>query len=348
MSQKICGIPFSEITLHPDIYGGDNLVVVPCCSAWLKPPYSKFIYPVNESKDHKIDIMGAWNSDAIKEFRASILDGSYKYCRLDTCPNWISNKLEPVPPEALPYIEKKETHLDYTPRLIKACIDMACNLSCPSCRLERKPLSDPRTYERTISLFSSGVKNIYINGSGEVFINRYLMRALQEFSCEKFPDIEGFFLITNGTAFTRTNWYTVSPDFKKLIKDTWISIDSPNPDTYKKLRRDSDFSIIRRNLEFITQLRVSGELKKLTLTFVYQKYNVHEICDFIEFAHEIKADTIVINKIQHWGHQSILYFERNMDLPNDWKTIYSYELTKAKDLLKKYKIELISNVINLD
>lgn len=345
MTNKICGIPFSEITIHPDIYGGNNLVVVPCCSAWLRPPYSKFLIKVDEDKENNIDVLKAWNCDEIKKFRKSVLNGDYRFCKLDTCPNWISNKLEPIPSEAFPYIEKKELHLDYPPRLIKACIDMACNLFCPSCRLEKKPISDPRTYKRILSIFSSIVKNIYINGSGEIFTNRYLVRALQEFSCEKYPHIEGFFLITNGTAFNRTNWYSISSDFKKLIKDIWISIDSPDPDNYNRLRRGGDFAILKRNLNFITKLRENEEIKKLTLTFVLQKKNIHELSQFAEFAKEVKADMVVINKIEHWGHQGILNFEREMALPEKWRSNYKDEIALTLELLKEYNIELISNVI---
>lgn len=344
-TKPICGIPFSEITIHPDIYGGNNLVAVPCCSAWLKEPYSKFKLKVNEDCDNNVDIMGIWNSKEIKEFRRTVLEGSYTYCRLDNCPQWQSNCLLEVPEKAKPYIEKKELHLDYPPVLIKACIDLACNLACPSCRLIKKPLADEKSYKRVLSLFNSGTRNIYLNGSGEIFINRYLLKALQEFSCKKYPNIDGFYLITNGTFLNKTTWYSLPDDFKKLIKDIWISVDTPYEETYKKLRIGGNFSVLKKNLEFVSDLRQKGELINIALTCVLQKTNVHEVFDFVKFAVDLKFDRVVINKIQDWSHQEIKYFEKEMCLPENWKDIYKDDIFKAKELIKQSGIQLISNII---
>ena len=60
---KICGIPFSEMTFHHDYYGGKKLAAVPCCGAWLNPPFSRFSIPVKEDANGTfVDVVGTWNS----------------------------------------------------------------------------------------------------------------------------------------------------------------------------------------------------------------------------------------------------------------------------------------------
>jgi wyosine [tRNA(Phe)-imidazoG37] synthetase (radical SAM superfamily) len=346
--KNICGIPFSEITVHHDYYGRNNLAAVPCCGAWLKHPYSTFSLPVIEDAKNNIDIMSTWNSKELKRFRETILNESYEYCIKESCPFWVAGKLPPVPEIAKPYIQNKTTQLDYPPILTKVCIDRTCNLSCPSCRRSRESIPNELTYPRTLSFLRSGTKNIYINGSGEVFVNRYLLKILQEFSSKDFPDIEGFQIVTNGTALSKTLWYSLSDDFKDLITDINISLDSPNENTYNKIRVGGSYQALHKNIDFLSSLRVAGKLKHLTLTCVLQKGNVSELIDFVNYAIEIKADMLFVNKIEYWGHMDKPYFDEHLGLPKDWRTKYAEVITQAVDLIKKHNIKLLSNTIKLD
>lgn len=344
---NICGVPFTEITVHHDSYGIKDLSVVPCCGAWLKTSSTSYPFPIEEGKDHTIDVLGAWNSDKYKEFRKSILDRTYRYCKKDTCPHWFEGKLPEPPPEALPYIEKGETHLDYPPILARVCIDKACNLNCPSCRSIKKTESEIYTEERFLSFFTCGIKQIYLNGSGELFVNKSMLKVLRKFSSKEYPHIEAFHIITNGTAFNRTNWYSLSPDFIRLLREVIVSVDSPHKETYEKLRVGGNFDITLKNLEFIAGLRRDNLIKKLILTDVLQKANIHEVADFVRFAHSLNADMVNFNKIEHWWSKDTAYFFNSMALPENWDKTYKTPVEEAVRLLKEYKIGLISNVVSL-
>lgn len=346
--KDICGKPFSEIVIHHDSRGKDNLAAVPCCGAWLKSPYSTFSIPVIEDAKGNIDIMHTWNSKELKRFRETILDGSYEYCIKDSCPFWVAGKLPLIPEIAIPYVLHKKVHLEYPPLLVKLGIDRACNLTCPSCRNTKELIPKEATYKRTMSFFKSGAKIISLSSSGEVFINKYILKILQEFSKDQFPDLEGFRISTNGTALTKTIWYSLSKDFRLLLKSFNISVDSPNEATYKKIRVGGNYLSLHKNIDFISSLRAAGELERLTLTCILQKNNVSELVDFIHYAIKVKADMVAVHKIEHWGHVEKSYFDEHLGLPKDWRVKYSGMLREAADLIKAHNIMLISNIIKLD
>jgi MoaA/NifB/PqqE/SkfB family radical SAM enzyme len=314
----------------------------------INPPYSTFSIPVIEDTKGNIDIMYTWNSKELKLFRETILDGSYRYCIKESCPFWVAGKLPPIPEIAKPYVLNKIVHLEYPPLLIKLGIDRACNLTCPSCRNSKESIPKEATYNRTISLFKSGTKTISLSSSGEVFINKHLLKILQEFSKDQFPDLEGFRISTNGTALTKTVWHSLSKDFKSLLRSINISVDSPNEATYNKIRVGGNYSALHKNIAFVSSLRAAGEFERLTLTCILQKSNVLGLVDFVNYAIKIKADMLAVHKIEYWGHVEKTYFDEHLGLPKNWRVIYSEVLKEATDLIKSHNIMLISNIIKLD
>jgi hypothetical protein len=343
---EICGIPFIEAIFHHDCYNVRGISALPCCGAWLNTAKAKLPVPVKEDAQHNIDVLGAWNSAEFKEFRRSVLKGTYEYCKKETCPHWCAGKLPEPPVEALPYIEKGETHLSYPPLLVRACIDKACNLTCPSCRSVRQRTPEIHSYERLISILSSGVKTIYINGSGELFINQPLLRALREFSYDKYPHIEQIDIITNGTAFNRTNWYSLPEDFLKLIREVIVSVDSPNKETYEKLRLGGSFPTTIKNLEFMSKLRRENRIKRFILTSVIQKDTILEMLDFTRLAITLNADALILNKIEYWDSRELSYFNKNMALPAGWEKTYKDIIDETKSLIDASGLGLLSNVIS--
>jgi sulfatase maturation enzyme AslB (radical SAM superfamily) len=345
MRDKICGVPFSELAIHPKKTDEYLLSAIPCCSSWLKPPYSQFSIEVKEDPSGKIDIAGAWNSPLYIAFRESILSGSYQYCRPDVCPYFTLGDFPPLPEEALPYIEKKETYLNYPPITINVAIDRACNLSCPSCRTKLYNEPKEKSYQRIISILSSGVKHIFINGAGELFINRYLMKAFRGFSFNSYPNVRRFSVITNGTALNRTAWYTLSDDFRSALYSINVSIDSPKKETYEKIRVGGKFEVLIKNLEFISKLREEGSVKHLILTSVLQRLNIAELPKFVKYAICIKADHLNLNRIENWGHFDSDEFKNRIDLPENWEVTYKDEIAEAVHLMIENGVSWVSNTI---
>ena len=71
-----CPMPFKMIEIERG--GSSNL----CC--WL---------PRSPGRLDKNGLMALWNSPGAQEIRASILDGTFRYCDLDRCPYFSSGSL---------------------------------------------------------------------------------------------------------------------------------------------------------------------------------------------------------------------------------------------------------------
>jgi wyosine [tRNA(Phe)-imidazoG37] synthetase (radical SAM superfamily) len=344
MENKICSVPFFKIQVHLFRYVDfSKIVLVPCCGQWLKDFY-KFSNIVIEEKNDRIDLMSAWNSPQMIEFRKSILDGSFRYCNKDTCPYFYSNKLYKASEQVMDSIHKKETILEYPPETIDLCLDLSCNLQCPSCRVQRYKVDDKRTYTRTIK-FMEIAKTIFMNGSGETFTNNNILKALREYTSFKYPQLERFLFITNGTLLNKTMWLSLPIDLRERIADINVSVDSFNKESYEKIRVGSKFEVIQRNLLFLSSLRKSQELKHITITNILQKKNIHELYDFVSRAIDLGFDTIIINKIENWIYDEDFF--NTLKMPLDWKIKYSKEIEKTLNLIKSSKIELISNVLKI-
>ena len=117
--------------------------------------------------------------------------------------------------------------------------------------------------------------------------------------------------------FTPENWSFLENRYERISLE--VSIDAINQDTYKKLR-GGDLLKLRKNMEFASNLRKEGKLKKFSISFVIQVENFREMAGFIEYGKSINADFIHFMKLNRWGHISAdtfiemdVYDERNVN-----------------------------------
>src|SRR5215216_7540051 len=94
----ICSKPFEwfEATER----GSNSNPVFLCCSGWL---------PISVGDLRRKSALDIWNSDAAKEIRKSVLDGSFKYCRKEFCGHLsdVSGPVQYVDDEELEAYEAK-------------------------------------------------------------------------------------------------------------------------------------------------------------------------------------------------------------------------------------------------
>jgi|WetSurMetagenome_2_1015567.scaffolds.fasta_scaffold153595_2 sulfatase maturation enzyme AslB (radical SAM superfamily) len=338
---KICGRPFYSIAMHP-IAGG--LIYVACCPSWLKYPYDKYRFRVKET-NKGIDFEEVWNSNELLEFRKSILDGSYRYCDKKACPNLVSEKLMDIPEKATQNIQENNPRLNYFPIQIAANIDHACNLQCPSCRSVPDTCADPKTYQRFIDILKSGAEDIFFNASGELFFNPYLLRIMKSFSSKDYPSVKIFRIITNGTLLNKTLWYSLSDDFKSLLKEINISVDTFSEKTYSVIRPGGSFTNLQKNLKNISDLRRSGEIVNFRLLFVLQKNNFRELVDIVKGSLDLNPDGIEIRAVANWGSYSDTFFKENIRLPSDFQSICSGDILEVKKLINTSGVPLLSDIL---
>jgi len=88
LAGRFCLNPFTQFDLEQ---GGAAFT---CCSGWLPTPIGKL--------SQQQSLMDIWNGQTIQRIRASMYDGSFRYCRHDVCP-YIQNN-------SLPSVEEAEAH----------------------------------------------------------------------------------------------------------------------------------------------------------------------------------------------------------------------------------------------
>ena len=279
-----CQLPFSNFDSMPN---GDVFV---CCGDWLPVPIGNI---------YKSSADEIWNSPVAKEIRASVIDGSYRYCSRLSCMDILNRTLPPNPPPTA------EAELNSPgPSRIVLSHDNSCNLSCPSCRSEvilAKKEQQDRLNALLETVFVPLLKDatiVRISGSGDPFASNHYRALMKAVDRDRFPKLR-IDLHTNAQLFDEKAW-----DDLELHGKIWhveISIDAATAETYKVVRRGGSFERLKKNLALVRRLREEGEIKELAFSFVVQQSNYLEMPEFVRLAEEFKADFVDFRMILNWG-----------------------------------------------
>ncbi len=294
LAKRFCSKPFEYFDLTPN---GDAFC---CCSAWL---------PESIGNLHDDDFMEVWNSEKIREIRASILDGSFKYCRKNLCPEiqdgTLPYKRDVSEPDLKEIIENESTVLKKKPKTLNLAYDRTCNLSCPSCRTEQFTIKG-KEYDKTLQLqerlLAGGLEDaqkLIITGSGDPFASKLYRDLLTDLDAEQYPQL-AVQLMTNGQLFTPSSWEKWKKSHK-AIKIARISMDAASEETYHIVRRGGTFQILLDNLEFVASLRRKGDLEHVRTDFVVQQANYKEMKRYIEYSKHFGFDVAAFSMIINWG-----------------------------------------------
>ncbi len=259
------------------------------------------------------DFKEVWNSEKAKKIRASILDGSFKYCSELTCSLLRKKELPRIKDIINPYhkviIEQGITNLVKAPDTIEMSHDRSCNLACSSCRseffvLKEKAKQRAETiHENLLDLqHLKDVKRLVIAGSGDPFGSKLYHSFLSEFDPIQLPDLR-ITLATNGLLLNQKKWENIC---SAAIDRIEVSVDGASEKSYFE-NRGGDFKRLINNLRFLGSLRKSNQIETFELHFVVQKNNFFEMVDFIKLGRKVNADRIVFKPIINRGS----YTEQN-------------------------------------
>lgn len=163
LSGSVCLRPFQLMEIQKEFY------LYLCCPSWL---------PTIVGNSEKNDLMEVWNSEKSQAIRASIHDGSFRFCDKLECPANQSDALPPVDQLPVDYKKiflQKQVILDSPPDEIALCYDDSCNLACPSCRASRISVKAGDEFERRLSFTKklledlkrlSRKKNVFLRVTG--------------------------------------------------------------------------------------------------------------------------------------------------------------------------------------
>lgn len=292
---KICLSPFVQL----DVLERSSHL---CCASWLQESAGDL--SVSSWQD-------VWNSDMAQNIRASIHDGSYRYCNKMACPKIHANDLTPVEEVAArgdlwkQLVEIAATELPMGPEVVNLAYDRTCNLSCPSCRTE-KWAADEETrqsydeMQRTKILpLLKDAKTVFVTGSGDPFASKNFRRLMLELTPEEYPEL-GFQIMTNGMLFTRKQWETF-PTLHGRTRILKVSIDAAEGPTHELLRRGARWPVMLENMAFAGELMAEGVIDHYELVFTVQQENFREMGDAVDLAKRVGATGIYFARITNWG-----------------------------------------------
>jgi hypothetical protein len=298
--QLFCDRPFRWLEVSGVRLRGETHL---CCPSWLD-------VPVGDLSRQTVD--DVWNGEPAQRIRASILDGSFRYCDASRCP-FLASKVAPVrrrsaidDPELRRVIDEGLTVLPWGPREINCAFDRSCNLSCPSCRtdliVEKDAAGEIRAIgERLRREALPGARVLYVTGSGDPFGSPFFRGWLQDMTDEDVRGLERIHLHTNAQLWTRRAWERLPACVRERVRTTEISVDAASAATYAENRRGGSFATLLENLELVAELRRSGPLEWVGLSFVVQENNFREMPAFVALAKRFGFDLVMFNKILNWG-----------------------------------------------
>lgn len=248
-----------------------------------------------------------WSSNDWKEFRRSVMDGSFRYCQKNQCANivagWLPKKKD-VKEEWLKKILTSDLSVIPPIEELHFSYDGHCNLMCPSCRLEFQTNTDKQNkkldmlYEKNLKPYMGKAKHLTLSGCGEAMISPHSKKVLQSFSKKENPNLV-VELRTNATTVNSVSWNSLGTG-KAVIRHITASIDASTKESFEKLRYPAKWENVLRNLKFIQSLRNSGEIDMFEFHVVIQKENIHQLCDIVKMAIYYDADAVTYSRLINW------------------------------------------------
>lgn len=287
-----CTLPFTHLTVNP------HGTVVPCVSdRWLN---------CNGGDLTQQSLEEVWNAPEFQEVRRSILDGSFRHCREQSCP-FLRLKVSPVVPRdevADPYlaevIAKGEVVLSRPPVSLGLAYDPSCDLACQYCHLEAAQLAPEvvpvaRQVHEKVWAQVPYLDDVWLACDGEPFVSSLYFEGMRDFR-----PVEGhaprFRLLTNGTHFTPERWDAIAA-MQPYIHDIQVNVGAADAATYWDCQR-GEFEGLRKNLEFIAGLKAAGAKWPLTYRFVVHQRNYAALPQYIEMARALRADKVCLSRME--------------------------------------------------
>ena len=282
---KFCDRPFTFA------YLADKGEVWPC--GWMH-------YTIGNLYEQNLDEI--WHSEAAQVARQTILDGSFAFCRKQSCPFLERNELPDLTEEE---IRERAVPSRY-PVSINMANDHICNIACTNCRTsvycpeegEREKIDNALVRLLPIA---NQAEWLAMNGGGEFLANPSFIHFLEKLR----PEHDNFSIHfeSNGVLFDAAHWNRFSHLGQYNITAT-ITINSLKREVYRYLSGGFDhLEQVLDNLRFLSKLRRENILNKLLVTIVVQESNFWEVPDYIRtFAHseEFEIDSIVMKPLYKW------------------------------------------------
>lgn len=240
-----------------------------------------------------------WHSKLHKILCLSTENRTFSFCDKSMCPLFIAKKREEVSDFTDPEPYREMTSF---PETLAIGYDPSCNLACSTCRkglhyARGEELEEvDRITKKVIEEYLPHCSFLIMAGAGEVFASQAYRMVYEAEECRP----RHIRLLSNGTLFTPGNWerFARGKQAKTMLT---VSVDAATRETYALIRRGGNFDMLRKNMEFASSLRKSGELCYFRMNFVVQRENFREMVPFVEWGQDLGVDEVFFTKILNWG-----------------------------------------------
>ncbi len=265
-----------------------------CCPVWLPTPIGNL----------DSDPVRLWSGPIAEKIRASIIDGSFRYCDHLNCSRITNRSLPRRDSEAARAILEDfaaKGPAGMPPKYVTLSHDKSCNLSCPSCRAsvyvanKAKQAKLDELTESSILPLLRRAEVVNITGSGDPFGSNHFRNLIKRLSEPDFCHLK-IDLHTNGQLWDERAWAELG--LQGRVRYAQISIDAARADTYAIVRRGGNFERLLNNLALVKRLRQSGEISYLEFSMVVQAQNFREMKEFVHLGRAFAADTISFQMIR--------------------------------------------------
>lgn len=242
-----------------------------------------------------------WQGEKAQELRASIEDGSYRYCDAVSCPFLSNNSLPDLTQEQ--FENKTKALSGQFPIEFNLAYDYVCNHACPTCRddifVPTKEYKEVmKKIDESILPYLNKSKLIMASGNGDFFSSQSMMQLFSRINPENPNCI--IKLETNG-ALVEKNWESL----KHLENYTIQIVVTPNSyeeKTYTELSGGlENLDKTLSGIKFLSNLRKEEKIKELKITMVVQDTNFREIPSFIKRnLEEFDVDMVQLRPVMKW------------------------------------------------
>jgi radical SAM protein with 4Fe4S-binding SPASM domain len=320
---KFCNSPFTTVAIHAN---GD---VAPClCNSW------HTFGPVGNIRENSLEEI--FNGKKMQEFRETIYDQSFKFCRKDACGKlW---NLDQV---------KNFDHVK-TPKLPTTIffqnLDYSCNLRCPSCRLEpiysKEINPDAKfvldTIKKEYQDFDQSVM-ICGDGQGEMFASS---AYLEFFNAPDLPRCFRLATNTNGNLLLKRMDLLTKLHQQNQIAAIAVCFDATNAKTYKKIR-GGRFDLVTRGVE-----EVIAQGMNVTAQMVVQYENYQEILTYRDMCLDFGVAWMGLQRLQKWHHMPKIWWDLN-NIDDNPDVDYDFLIPALQEFKKTKNASICGGLENL-
>jgi len=269
--------------------------------------------PKNLGNVNRKPFRKVWNSYFARKLRASMLDGSFRYCDKTLCRSMQSFdanlvRVADIEDARLKEItDGMEVSLKGNLKTLSLGNDYTCNLKCPSCRIGMRKMGpgeikDQWTrYEDIMATVGPQLDVIHISGDGDAFSSIFYDQVIRRTDWARYPNLKIGFQ-TNGIALTEKKWNSLPEIVRSRCVYVGISIDGATAPTYERLRLGGKFESLMKNISYLATM---PDKKKygfpLNLNMIVQVQNYREIVKLVELGKAYGVDNVSFTYIRDWG-----------------------------------------------